>query len=52
MFICVCVVSNSMMVAAVSLRAYIRRRSYCIGWDDWYIFVAAVCLTNLDMFYH
>jgi hypothetical protein len=52
MFISVCVVTNSMMVAAVSLRAYIRIRSCRIGWDDCYIFVAAVCLTNLDVFYH
>jgi hypothetical protein len=52
MFICVCVVTNSMMVAAVSLRAYIRIRSCRVGWDDFYIFVAAVCLTNLNVFYH
>ncbi|KAH0282659.1 hypothetical protein KCU62_g9566, partial [Aureobasidium sp. EXF-3399] len=29
------------MIAAVSLRAYIRIRSGRIGWDDWFTFVAA-----------
>jgi len=52
MFICVCVIMNSTMIAAVSLRAYIRIRSGRIGWDDWFTFVAAVRLTILDTFYH
>jgi hypothetical protein len=42
----------SIMVAAVSLRAYIRIKSTYVGWDDFFTLVAAVCLTSLDAFYH
>jgi hypothetical protein len=42
----------SIMVGAVSLRAYIRIKSSRVGWDDFYTLVAAVCLTILDAFYH
>jgi hypothetical protein len=52
MFISVCAVMIFMMVATLSLRAYIRIRSRRIGWDDRLTFVSSVCLSILGTLYH
>jgi hypothetical protein len=50
-FVCTCAITTSIMIGAVSLRAYDRGKSSRISVDDWVTFVSAVCLTILNALY-
>jgi hypothetical protein len=47
-FVCTCAIMTSIMIGAVSLRAYDRGKSSRISLNDWVTFVSAVCLTILN----